>query len=190
MDAMLEKNLNSPLASSMGRLFDAVAAAVGICSEQVHYEGQAAIELEALITPELIEQEQDNIYHFSIRKEPENVLQINSKEFWQSLLDDLVGKVDKAKISTRFHLGLVNAIVAMVKAIGKNNQLAKIKTIVLSGGVFQNKVLLENTYKQLTQLKFKVLTHSQIPANDGGIALGQAVIALAQQQKMEIKPCV
>lgn len=190
MDAMLEKNINSPLASSMGRLFDAVAAAVGICSEHVHYEGQAAIELEALVTAELIEQEQDNFYHFSIQTKPENILLISTKECWQSLLDDLAGKIDNAIISTRFHLGLVDAIVAMVKAIGKNNKLVKINTIVLSGGVFQNKILLENTYKQLTQLKFKVITHSQIPANDGGIALGQAVIALAQQQKMEIKPCV
>ena len=177
MQAMLEKNINSPVASSCGRLFDAVSGAVGICCEQVQYEGQAAIELEALVSNELIKQEVKTAYKFHIEKTKDNLLQMQTKSLWLSLLDDLKNGVNNNIIATRFHLGLVNAIVEMIQLI--TEKLA-INTIALTGGVFQNKIIVEHTKSQLFKQQYKVLTHSQIPANDGGIALGQAVIALAQ----------
>ncbi|MCF6318343.1 MAG: carbamoyltransferase HypF [Proteobacteria bacterium] len=189
LDAMLAKNLNSPLASSTGRLFDAVAASVGICCQQIQYEGQAAIELEALVSDTLLTQEKNHAYELSIDKDKQGFLQISTRLMWQSILADLKQNTERAVIATRFHLGLANALVNMAVVVLKSNSLA-VNTIVLTGGVFQNKILLTQTKKLLHKQNFTVLTHSQIPANDGGIALGQAVIALAQQQKMEIKPCV
>ncbi len=185
LDAMLEKNINSPMASSAGRLFDAVAAAVGICVEQVQYEGQAAIELEALVTESLIEQQKNHAYTLEIQKEDNGLMQLNTFALWQALLKDLDKDLTPAVIATRFHLGLATSIVAMIEAILKTQ---KLETIALSGGVFQNKILLQQAVAQLESKKYKVLIHQQIPANDGGIALGQAMIALAQQ--LEKQACV
>jgi hydrogenase maturation protein HypF len=167
-DAMLEKKLNCPLASSAGRLFDAVAAAVGICTEQIQYEGQAAIELEACISQSAWQQVQHSAYPFLIT---DGVL--DPAPMWRSLLNDLANTVEKAMISARFHKGLSLAIQQMVTHLADSHA---IKTIALSGGVFQNKTLFEDVKQGLEQ-QFTVLTHNNVPANDGGLALGQAVVA-------------
>ncbi len=179
LDAMLASGTNSPLASSCGRLFDAVAAAVGICTENVNYEGQAAIELEASIDLFAFEHEDDSLaYSFSIDEgssaEP---LTINSSSMWTSLLDDLVSNTPTGIISARFHKGLVLGMMEMIRRICSSRVGHKIKCIALSGGVFQNKALYEYFLTQLRAENFKVLTHSLLPVNDGGISLGQAVVA-------------
>jgi len=188
LQVMLAKNINSPLASSCGRLFDAVAAAIGICCEHVQYEGQAAIELEALVTSMLIQQEKKGAYKLKVEETDSNLLQINTQTLWHALLQDLSNNVPKNIIATRFHLGLVNTIVKMVKLMINKNP--RVDTMVLSGGVFQNKILLEQIQSQLLKAQYNVLINSQIPANDGGIALGQALIALAQCQLEEKNSCV
>ncbi len=167
-NAMLEKKLNCPLASSAGRLFDAVAAAVGICSEKIQYEGQAAIELEACITEQAWLEAGQAAYPFLLE---EGVL--DPAPMWKALLNDLSNVTDLAIISARFHKGLSLAVQQLAIELANNN---KINTIALSGGVFQNKTLFEDVKQGLGQ-QFRVLTHKNVPANDGGLSLGQAVIA-------------
>jgi hydrogenase maturation protein HypF len=167
-DAMLAKNMNCPLASSAGRLFDAVAAAVGICPEQLQYEGQAAIELEASITVQAWLDVQHSAYPFSLE---DGVL--DPSPMWKALLKDLSDGIGVATISARFHKGLSLAVQQLASQLANEKV---IKAIALSGGVFQNKTLFEDVKKGLEQQQFTVLAHNQVPANDGGIALGQAVI--------------
>ncbi len=178
MEAMIIKQVNSPLASSAGRLFDAVAAAVGICFEQIQYEGQAAIELEAKITPKAWLAAQDNFYTFRLEQGI-----VDPTPMWEELLNDLLNSVSVEDISARFHQGLAIAIQRQVGIL--NNT---INTIVLSGGVFQNKTLLEAVKKGLEKQKLNVLIHQRIPTNDGGISLGQAVIVAANI--LETDKCV
>lgn len=185
LDAMLKKELNTPTASSCGRLFDAVAAAIGICRDQVTYEGQAAIELEALVTDELISQQQKYAYMLSINTQQLPYI-IEPNMLWAEILSDLDDFTPTEVIATRFHLGLSNAIAEMVYNICETHTL-KSKTVVLSGGVFQNQFLLTQVTQQLQQSSFTVLSHSKVPANDGGLALGQAVIALATIKKQQEK---
>jgi len=188
LNNMLEKNLNSPLSSSCGRLFDAVAAAIGICRENIHYEGQAAIELEACVTKETMADELSRAYKFDICQANENSIPvIDSSPLWNSLLVDIDNNVPPHIMSARFHHALINATVDMVCRIAEQAGTA---TVALTGGVFQNALLLRYTDEKLTRLGYKVLTHSTIPANDSGLCLGQATIALAKLVKhKEVQPC-
>lgn len=179
--AMLKTGTNSPLASSCGRLFDAVAAAIGICRETVSYEGQAAIELEALVDEDTLHHEDDTLaYPFAIPRLNAQLPYIEPLGMWQALLGDLVLETPKEIIAARFHKGLARVIVAMVKTLTTRDEQRCTNTVALTGGVFQNKVLLEQVISRLEQENFHVLTHHQVPANDGGLALGQATIAAAR----------
>jgi len=176
-DAMLAKKMNCPLASSAGRLFDAVAAAVGICSEQIQYEGQAAIELEACITQQAWDDAQHMPYPFLLREG-----ELDPTFMWKALLKDLSLKLDITFISARFHKGLSLAVQELACQLATDN---KLKTIALSGGVFQNKTLFEDVKHGLEQRSFTVLSHHHIPSNDGGLALGQAAIAATRIMRKE-----
>jgi len=170
---MIDSNTNAPLASSCGRLFDAVAAAVGIQRDEISYEGQAAIELEALINTTLLETEV--AYPFQL--EHNELIEINPQPMWLQLLNDLSEGLSPAIISTRFHKGLAKIICTTVSRI---QQHSGINTVALSGGVFQNRSLLQLTTELLQQHNINVLCHQQIPANDGGLAIGQVAIAAAR----------
>lgn len=174
LDQMLTKGINSPLSTSCGRLFDAVAAALGICSEKVSYEGQAAIELESLI------QERDHYevtpYDFNIVSS-ESFSWIDATPMWQALIEDIAQATAKPLMSARFHFGLAQTIIKLAKNLIQRHD---IKQVALSGGVMQNKILLEALVTGL-QNDVEVLTHRLSPANDGGLALGQAAIAAALQ---------
>ncbi|MDQ7051273.1 MAG: carbamoyltransferase HypF [Enterobacterales bacterium] len=187
LSTMLDKKINTPLASSCGRLFDAVAAAMGICRDGVQYEGQAAIELETSVDQETLLNEDDLLaYPFSIPYLSATSLPyIEPLAMWQALLGDLILDTPVAVMSARFHKGLAKIIVAMVIKLCTEQEQRIINTIALTGGVFQNKILLEQVVSRLEKEKFKVLTHQQVPANDGGIALGQAVIAAATSQRRD-----
>jgi hydrogenase maturation protein HypF len=201
LDQLLEKHINSPLASSCGRLFDAVAAAIDICRESCSYEGQGAIEMEALIDRDRLNDVEEKIgYPFRIgslnirhgkseagaglarlsegkqtsKKPP---LYLDSQPMWQALLDDLQQNISKSVIAAKFHNGLANAIALMVHQLDTEQA---IEHIVLTGGVFQNRILLEQVSKQLKSEGRVVLTHHLVPPNDGGLSLGQAVIVAAQ----------
>ncbi|PCH98087.1 MAG: carbamoyltransferase HypF [Gammaproteobacteria bacterium] len=179
LDAMLEKNINCPVASSVGRLFDAVAAAVGICFEEIEYEGQAAIALENKITQESWVNAQLQAYSFSMSQGI-----VDPSSMWKSLLKDISNAVSIADISAKFHKGLSLIVQEQACKLTKEHN---IETIVLSGGVFQNKTLFEDVYNGLSNNGLHVLYHKNVPANDGGISLGQAVVVAARLIKNKSK---
>ena len=169
--SMAEKGLNSPPASSAGRLFDAVAAAIGVCREEAGYEGQAAVELEALATGRFADQAERG-YRFDFQ---DGVL--GWSPLWRELLQDLEAGAEPAVMAARFHQGLAAAIASVAAGLCRQQGIDR---VVLSGGVCQNRLLLERTSQLLRQAGLQVLVPLQLPANDGGLALGQAVIALAR----------
>ena len=183
LNSMLKSGVNSPLASSCGRLFDAVAAAADVCRERVAYEGQAAIEFEALVDQKTLTDEDDELaYPFAIpRLKASNMPYIEPLGMWQALLGDLILGTPVGVMSARFHKGLAIIIARMADKLSRHESPDEpIKTVALSGGVFQNRVLLEQVVTRLEAQGFTVLTHSSVPANDGGLALGQAVVAAAR----------
>ena len=180
-DAMLEKGISCPKASSAGRLFDAVAGAIGLCPNEIQYEGQAAIELENYIDEQAWEEAINTPYKFDL-----SAKQLNPTPMWKALLQDLSDSISSSLISARFHKGLSNAIQTLGIELSKENN---INTIALSGGVFQNKTLFEDVKQGLEQQDFSVLVHHNVPANDGGLALGQAVITAARILSKEEELC-
>ncbi|MEY3869105.1 MAG: Carbamoyltransferase HypF [Cyanobacteriota bacterium] len=178
---MIQKGINSPLASSVGRLFDGVAAAMGICRENCSYEGQGAMEMEALVDEGILNNNEITGYPFTIvttdKKKINPELYIDLQTFWLSLLEDLVQEVSHPMIAAKFHKGLGSTITSLAQQLCQENA---IEQVVLTGGVFQNRILLEQVSQDLTQGGITVLTHHLVPANDGGISLGQAAIASAQ----------
>lgn len=180
LNAMLTKQVHAPLASSCGRLFDAVAAAVGVCRESTFYEGQAAMELEALVDQDTLRNESEHLaYPFSIPM-MEQTPYIEPLAMWQALLGDLILETPVPVMAARFHKGLANVIVKMVERLSTRDEERFMNTVALSGGVFQNRILFERVVEQLENRDFEVLTHRQVPANDGGLSLGQAVIGAAR----------
>jgi hydrogenase maturation protein HypF len=181
INRMLETGLNVPLASSCGRLFDAVAAALGLCADQAIFEGQGAMELQALAEscgPSAAEQP----YTFSItEQEAGGLLYLESLPMWQALLEDLARETPVARIAARFHHGLAGAIRDVVARIRMTIPAGTmLNTIALSGGCFQNKLLLEELVRLLEADGLTCLLHAKVPTNDGGLALGQAAIAAAR----------
>ncbi|WP_392482601.1 carbamoyltransferase HypF [Nostoc sp. C110] len=177
LNQLIEKKINSPPASSVGRLFDAVAAAIGICPEECSHEGQAAIAMEAIVDVSSLNNDKEAlIYPFSFSFS-DSIYCIDSRPMWQALLYDLQQQIPQPVIAAKFHKGLANAIVEIVKHLCEENL---INQVALTGGVFQNCILLQQVSKRLETLGIKVLTHSLVPANDGGLSLGQAVITAAQ----------
>ena len=173
---MLTRKLNSPLTSSVGRLFDGVAALIGL-RQQVHFEGQAAMELEfALGGAEIRE-----FYPFRVVRPDElkqpltGALILDWFPVLEGILRDLAAKVSVAEISTRFHNGLAEAIVAVAQHAGQPR-------VALSGGCFQNRYLTERTVERLRAAGFLPYWHQRVPPNDGGISLGQVVAALRQER--------
>jgi hydrogenase maturation protein HypF len=159
----IEAGVNTPPTSSMGRLFDGVAALAGV-RQRVNYEAQAAIEFETMADPN-----EKGVYPYEIGEDildPTPIIGVVVKDIREGTVASI--------ISARFH----NTIAVMVKQTCKKlRQQTKINTIALSGGVWQNMVLLQKTLKALRTEQFEVLIHSKVPANDGGLALGQAAIA-------------
>jgi len=169
--------LNRILTSSTGRLFDAVAAAIGICREQCNYEGQAAIETEALVDQNLLIQSKETLtYPFNLNF-LDSIYYIDPSPMWKALLNDLQQKTAAKIIAAKFHQGFAIAILETVKTLCKQHP---IDNVVLTGGVFQNSILLKQVTNRLQDLGLSVLTHSLVPCNDGGLSLGQAVITAAK----------
>lgn len=178
IDSMLKSGTNTPKASSCGRLFDAVAAAVGICRERITYEGQAAVELEAIADRSELASKNFTGFPFAIKVDTAGVTFIDPQPMWESLLDDLNNGIQASVISARFHKGLADVVSRMIVSLSQEQKTGN--TVALTGGVFQNKILFELLNDDLTKRGFLVLSHSKVPANDGGIALGQALVCAAR----------
>ena len=158
---MVQKGINCPLSSGAGRLFDAVSALLGICPV-TSFDSEAPMRLESAINSDT-----DLYYPFSTGG------RVVFAETFRAIIADMQHS-DVSLISAKFHNTVAQAILEVSESIRKETSLEK---IVLSGGVFQNKYLLEKTIQKLTQKMFKVYTNHQVPVNDGGISLGQLVVA-------------
>ncbi|MCM3900273.1 MAG: carbamoyltransferase HypF [Pyrinomonadaceae bacterium] len=166
---MAATHTNSPETSSMGRLFDAVSSIIGV-RDTVNYEGQAAIELEGIADLHCAE-----AYEFGLSRDSAGDV-IDARDVIRRAVTDLLEGVPPATVSARFHLSVARLIVAVAESVRSERRLNR---VVLSGGVFQNLLLLERTCEMLRSKGFQVITHSRVPTNDGGISLGQAAVANA-----------
>ena len=170
LQSMVAKGVNAPLASSCGRLFDAVAAALGLNRERVAFEAEAAINLEKLATGCF----NDVSEPYSIHFEQSSCSVLNWQPMWLEILSDLQAGVAVAHIASRFHHTLIHALTQVALELREQHEF---DSIALSGGVFQNRLISTHLPIMLESHGFNVLQHRQVPAHDGGIALGQAVIA-------------
>ncbi|MBN8579570.1 MAG: carbamoyltransferase HypF [Anaerolineae bacterium] len=162
----LEKKINTPMTSSMGRLFDAVSALAGV-RQKVNYEGQAAIEFEAMA-----DSAEAGHYVFGVESG-----QVRVRGAVEALVNDVMAGVPISKISARFHNGLAESVRETVQKISGETSLRR---AILSGGVWQNITLLRRTLSLLRNDGFEVYIHREVPTNDGGLSLGQAVIAASR----------
>ncbi|MDD4924087.1 MAG: carbamoyltransferase HypF [Dehalococcoidales bacterium] len=168
----LELKLNCPLTSSAGRLFDAVSAICGICGEAL-YEAQAAIELEMSAPDNIDDAVMRGVYPFAI-DENSDISVIRLKNLIKCIIQDVGKNIAVQIIAARFHRTMAQMIIETCKLLALKTD---IKTVALSGGVFQNRLLLKLAIDGLEKEGFTVLSHKVVPCNDGGLALGQAVIA-------------
>ena len=181
LDAMMKRKINTPQTSACGRLFDAVAAAVGL-RQTVTYEGQAAIEFEAAADLDLAElgAEEAHAYPFAIKDATaEDLTQLDPQPMWSALLDDLDRNVPIPIISVRFHIGLACGIDEMIEHLATRLGAAWHGQVALSGGVFQNALLFDLLTVRLRSRDIEVLSQQHLPSNDGGLAWGQAAVAAA-----------
>jgi len=165
---MILKRINSPLTSSLGRLFDGVAAIAGLRS-RVNYEGQAAMELEMAA-----QDATDSYYEFAWQGD--RPLRILPAPIIRGVVEDIQKGCARSAVSAKFHSTLIRLLADLCDRIRRERGL---KRVALSGGVFQNARLLTGLIPALEAKGLEVFSHRRVPSNDGGIALGQAVIAAA-----------
>jgi len=170
MKKQIDNNINAPLTSSCGRLFDAVSSLCRI-RDEVFYEGEAAIDLEMLA-----DENNTESYPFQIKpaSEEDEPAIIDTQPIIESVITDLENKVPVSTIAARFHNTMVECIYQICKQIRETQGIEK---VALGGGVFQNLYLLERTIDKLSEEGFHVYYHKKVPTNDGGISLGEAVVA-------------
>lgn len=205
-DRMIERGLNTPMTSSVGRLFDAASALLGICAEP-SYEGEGAILLEAAMEAagadapgaaaaeeaagvagenELAAREryavtaQKNVATETSTAEDTSVLLLDAEPTFRALLDDVAAGVPVSVIARRFHDAMVSAIVMAAELV---RALYGISTVVLSGGVFMNRYLVEHVLPALAEAGFTAAINRDLPPNDGCISLGQATVASARSEE-------
>jgi hydrogenase maturation protein HypF len=165
---LVERGLNTPPTSSAGRLFDAVAALVGVPgTERTTYEGQAAVELELAGGPV------SRGYPFRLRPEGKGWV-VETQGIISGVVEDLLAGRATGEVSSKFHRTMAEVVVAGCEEV---RETAGTTTAALSGGTFQNMLLLEQVIGFLEERGFEVYRHRRVPANDGGIALGQAILA-------------
>jgi hydrogenase maturation protein HypF len=168
---MLVTGTNSPLTSSVGRLFDAAASLLGL-RHTVDFEGQAAMDLEFAIEPNA-----SGIYDFELQGLRPVI--IDWEPMVREILEDKKSGKSTGKIALKFHRTLVEIMVAVARSSGEEK-------IILSGGCFQNKYLLERAVQRLRDEGFIPYWHQRVPPNDGGVALGQVVAALRIRRSRSI----
>ena len=168
----IDKKLNCPLTSSAGRLFDAVAAISNICTAN-GFEAEAPMRLESAINKVCKEK-----YKYTFNGT------ISFEQTIKGIVDDIINSVEPSVISAKFHNAIISVILDVVNSVKEKYNLNK---VVLSGGVFQNRYLIENTERLLKENKFEVYTHSKVPSNDGGVALGQLAVAAKRRSLISSK---
>lgn len=169
--AMIAHGLNTPRTSSMGRLFDAVASLVGVRDDAL-YEGQAAMELEAIADVSA-----KGAYRFDLAGDADGGVMVDSAPVLAAVLDDIAAGEPAGAVSMRFHRAVVAAIVEACVRLAPPLGLSR---VALSGGVFANRLVVAGAVRGLAEAGLTPLTHRSLPANDGGVSFGQAVVAWAQ----------
>ena len=164
----LEKDVNCVESSSLGRVFDAIAAMLGLGSYN-HFDAQLPMALEAIIADDIEDQ-----YEFDLIETADKPLQFDLGKMLRQIIDDIQNDRPAAAISAKFHNTIAAALLQMAKAAREST---KRNSVALSGGVFCNRYLANRLIKQLKQNGFSILLHQNVPSNDGGISLGQAAIA-------------
>lgn len=160
---MLKQNVNCPETSSAGRLFDAVSALTGVCPN-ASYHAEPPMRLESIADMNCAE-----FYPFTFEKD-----MVSYKNTFQGILKDISNRKEIGLISAKFHNTMVQV---MMKVVAEINRKTGLKKVVFSGGTFQNKILLERAENELGKAGYEVYSHTLVPSNDGGIALGQLAIA-------------
>ena len=176
----IERKINSPLTSSMGRLYDAISALLGVRGE-IDYEGQAAVELEMAAYPSVIAMgvsneamsDAEESYLYRIVAD-QGMRIVRLRDLFSAVIEELGEGVSRERISVKFHNTVARMIDEMCQLIANETAITR---VALSGGVFQNRLLLRKTVSLLERSGFQVFTHKQVPCNDGGISLGQTVVA-------------
>lgn len=164
---MLDRGINSPLTSSVGRLFDAAAALLGICTV-ASYEAEGPIKLEKLCLPNI-----EDSYDFKVIKNNDCYI-IDAEEIFLGMIKDLKKKKTLSYIATKFHNSIVEIMIKILKILSKEN---KIKDVALSGGVFQNNFLRNKTISRLESLDYNLYKNEKFPANDYNISIGQYYVS-------------
>ncbi len=167
--AMIKNDINSPKCSSMGRFFDAAAALTGF-SGKVTFEGEAAILLE-----NIADKNENSRYYYDIEYINQKYI-LNTNKIIEGIIEDVNQEIDLSIISKKFHNTVIDFSVKICKKIAQKYNIQK---AALSGGVFQNEILLKGIYEELISQGFEVYTHNLIPCNDSGICLGQLAVANA-----------
>jgi len=175
LERMLERGINSPLTSSAGRLFDGIAALAGL-QLRSSFEGQAAMALEFAVDAAI-----RDTYPVDLDTADDGTIVVDWRPLLMAALGDVERRAGPGTIAARFHNALVDTIVRVAQQVGQ-------ETVALSGGCFQNAVLLERTQDRLTDAGHRVLVHRRFPPNDGGISLGQIAVAAATLETLESAP--
>ncbi|MEG4494812.1 carbamoyltransferase HypF [Microcoleus sp. D3_18_C4] len=170
LQTMLQRGLNTPKTSSAGRLFDAIAALLGLC-QQASFEGQAAMQLEFATNGFKTHQ----AYPYEVLCPVHSPMILDYSPMLNAILDDIHEQISQEIVAAKFHNTLIEGMVAIANRVG-------VEQIVLTGGCFQNRYLLEHTVDRLNTEGFSVYWHHRIPTNDGGIAAGQIMAALRALQ--------
>ncbi|MBS3731492.1 MAG: carbamoyltransferase HypF, partial [Desulfobacterales bacterium] len=173
---MAEKRVNSPLTSSLGRLFDGVAAIAGI-RNRVNFEAQAAMELEMQAAGDLFPLDPQQAYDYEILQGDGEVFPVSPAKMIRAIVEDLKSGASVRQVSARFH---ATVIFMFADVCDRIRHATGLQRVVLSGGVFQNVCILEGICEVLQARGFSVFTNHFLPANDGGVCLGQAVVAAAK----------
>jgi hydrogenase maturation protein HypF len=162
---IIESRQFSPLSSGAGRIFDGVSALMGVCDRNT-FEGEAAIALESLTIPGIVDD-------YPVDIQLRDPLEIDFSQTVLKIIEDLGKGENRSTISSKFHNTLVTVIMRVVQRL---SQVHSIKDVVLCGGVFQNMYLLKGTMISLASIGMEVHIHEKVPTNDAGISLGQAYI--------------
>ncbi|PSL10965.1 hydrogenase maturation protein HypF [Marinobacterium halophilum] len=178
IERMIAQGVNAPLTSSAGRLFDAMAAALECYAEAISYEGQAAVALETLAlrhggSSEVVP------YRWALLDTAEG-LQLDSRPVWRQVVSDMRAKRTPAEMAMAFHLGLADGLAELALRLQQDHPY---DTLVMTGGVMQNALLADRLEQLLNDAGIRVLRHRQVPCNDSGLSLGQALVALAMLQR-------
>lgn len=177
---MVRKEMNSPLAGTCGRLFDAVSAILGICKVAT-YDGEAAIKLSELMDDEQVV----TSYSYKFIQSEEGLTTIDFEPALLEIVNDRLSGVDRKEIVRRFHETIVALSVEIILLVSTQKPSLN-KTVALSGGSFHNPYLAHEIARRLSEKQFRVFTHERVPCNDGGVSLGQLIIAANKKHVLNV----